>query len=223
MFQMLYGRLSDIFGRKAVWLGAIGCLCIATLLCGLSRNATMFYVFRGIAGIGGGGLSNLSMIIVSDVVTLEQRGKYQSIIGSCVGMGNVLGPFLAASLITHVTWRAFFWVIAPLAAMVGVISAWLLPSIPPTLPFQQSVRKVDYGGVLFSSIGVLLLLIPISGGGSYFSWHSPMVMVMLAVGSASLVVFVLWEWRGAKLPMMPSKSIPSFPQGRALCCKANQY
>ncbi|KAI0389274.1 putative MFS transporter [Xylariaceae sp. FL0594] len=203
MFQMLYGRLSDIFGRKAVWLGAIACLCIATLLCSMSSNATMFYVFRGVAGIGGGGISNLSMIIVSDIVTLENRGKWQGIIGSCVGLGNVLGPFLAASLITHATWRAFFWVLSPLAAIVGVISAWLLPSTPPTLPFRESVTKIDYGGVLTSSLGVVLLLIPISGGGSYFKWSSPMVTIMIAIGAASLVGFVVWEARGARLPMMP--------------------
>ncbi|KAI1816826.1 putative MFS transporter [Poronia punctata] len=202
-FQMLYGRLSDIFGRKAVWLAAGTCLCLATLLCGLSQNATMFYVFRGVAGIGGGGLSNLAMIIVSDVVTLEQRGKYQSIIGSCIGLGNVIGPFIAASAIAQSTWRAFFWGLAPLAALVGVISAWLLPSTTPPLPFRASIKKVDYGGVLLSSIGVIFILIPVSGGGAYFPWRSPLVISMLAIGSCSLLLFILWEWRVAKLPMMP--------------------
>ncbi|KAJ0335469.1 hypothetical protein COL922a_009205 [Colletotrichum nupharicola] len=102
-FQMLYGRFSDIFGRKAMFLSAIGLLALADLLCGLSQNAAMFYIFRGIAGIGGGGITNLAMIIVSDVVTLEQRGKYQGIIGSMVGLGNVLGPFLAAAFMERAT------------------------------------------------------------------------------------------------------------------------
>jgi MFS family permease len=202
-FQMLYGRLSDVFGRKAVFLAAIALLAIATLVCGFSHNATMFYVARGVTGISGGGLANLSMIIVSDVVTLERRGRYQGIIGSCVGLGNVIGPFLAAAFVTRTTWRAFFWTITPLATIVGVISFWLLPSTPPTLGFQECISKIDYGGVLLSSIGVIFLLIPISGGGSYFPWMSLMVITMLVIGSMSLLLFVLWEWKIASLPMMP--------------------
>ncbi|KAI8634676.1 putative MFS transporter [Xylariaceae sp. FL1651] len=202
-FQMLYGRLSDIFGRKVVYLAATALLALAALLCGLSQNATMFYVFRGVAGIGGGGLANLSMIIVSDIVTLEQRGKYQGIIGSCIGLGNVIGPFLAAAFITRATWRAFFWTIAPLATLVGVVSFCLLPPTPPTSRLRDSIKKIDYGGVLLSSIGVIFILIPVSGGGAYFPWASPMVISMLAIGSLSLLLFILWEWKIAKLPMMP--------------------
>ncbi|OHW99630.1 MFS transporter [Colletotrichum incanum] len=188
-FQMLYGRFSDIFGRKAVFLSAIGLLSLADLLCGLSQNAAMFYIFRGIAGIGGGGITNLAMIIVSDVVTLEQRGKYQGILGSMVGLGNVLGPFLAAAFVEKATWRAFFWMLSPLG--------------PPDEGFKQSVKKIDYAGSLTSSAGVILLLIPISGGGAYFPWNSAMVISMLTIGVVALVSFVFVEWKFAKLPMMP--------------------
>ncbi|KAL0944822.1 major facilitator superfamily transporter [Colletotrichum truncatum] len=202
-FQMLYGRFSDIFGRKAVFLSAIGLLAIADLLCGLSQNAAMFYIFRGIAGIGGGGITNLAMIIVSDVVTLEQRGKYQGIIGSMVGLGNVLGPFLAAAFVERATWRAFFYMLAPLGVVVGVISYFFLPSKHPEENFRSSVGKIDYAGSFTSSLGVIFLLIPISGGGAYFPWDSAMVINMLAIGALALVSFVVVEWKFAKLPMMP--------------------
>lgn len=76
VFQVLYGRLSDIFGRKNVFLTALGLLAIGDLLCGFAQTATQFYVFRGLAGIGNGGIAALAMMIVSDVVTLEDRGKY---------------------------------------------------------------------------------------------------------------------------------------------------
>lgn len=164
-FQMLYGRLSDIFGRKTVYLAAIALLAVADLLCGLSQNAAMFYVFRAVAGIGGGGITNLAMIIVSDVVTLEQRGKYQGIIGSMVGLGNVIGPFLAAAFVsTAASWRAFFYMLAPLGALSGVLSYLYLPSKPRTAAFSESAKKVDYMGSITSSLGVIFLLIPISGG-----------------------------------------------------------
>lgn len=74
--QVLYGRLSDIFGRKAVYLTALGLLCVSDFMCGASKTAPMLYFFRGLTGVAGGGITSLSMIIVSDIVTLEQRGKY---------------------------------------------------------------------------------------------------------------------------------------------------
>lgn len=169
-FQMLYGRLSDVFGRKTVFMTAIGLLCLADLLCGLSQNAVMFYVFRAVAGIGGGGITNLAMIIVSDIVTLEQRGKYQGIIGSMIGLGNVIGPFLAAAFVHKTTWRAFFWMLSPLGALTGILTYFFLPSKPPTASFKESVQKIDWMGSLMSSVGVIFLLIPISGGRLPFSY-----------------------------------------------------
>lgn len=202
-FQMFYGRLSDIFGRKVVFISATIMLTFADLLCGLSQNAPMFYVFRGVAGIAGGGITNLAMIIVSDVVTLEQRGFYQGVLGSFVALGNVVGPFLAGAFIDRASWRAFFYMLAPLGILVAIVSFFLLPSKPRTAGLKESAAKIDYAGVLSSSIAVIFLLIPISGGGSYFSWSSPMVISMLIIGAGSFALFILIEWRLAKLPMMP--------------------
>lgn len=166
-FQMLYGRLSDIFGRKVVFLSAIGLLALADLLCGLAQSATMLYVCRGLAGVGGGGVANLAMIIVSDVVTLEQRGKYQGIIGAMIGLGNVSGPFLAALFVERATWRGFFYMLAPLGVVSGAIAWYFLPDKPPTEDFRESARKIDYAGSFTSSLGVILVLIPVSGGMSF--------------------------------------------------------
>lgn len=92
VFQVLYGRLSDLFGRKKIMLSALSVLlALCDLACGLSINSTMLYVFRGLAGVANGGITSLSMMIVSDIVTLQERGKYQGILGVMVGMGNALG------------------------------------------------------------------------------------------------------------------------------------
>ncbi|KKK17273.1 hypothetical protein ARAM_006366 [Aspergillus rambellii] len=203
MFSVLYGRLSDIFGRKVVYLSALGLLCIADLLCGLSQNAAMFYVFRGLAGVAGGGISSLAMIIVSDVVTLEQRGKYQGILGASLGFANVVGPFLAAAFILKATWRGFFWLISPLAACSIVVGYFLIPNSAPKDSLRANLKRIDYFGILASSIGIIFLLIPISGGGSYFEWDSPMVISMFVIGGLSLIAFVCIEWKVAILPMLP--------------------
>lgn len=204
MFTVLYGRLSDIFGRKVVYLSALILLCIADLLCGLAQNPAMFYVFRGLAGVAGGGVTSLTMIIVSDVVTLEQRGKYQGILGASLGVGNIIGPFIAAAFIMRSTWRGFFWMISPLAALSAVVGYFLIPNNARNDRFRKNIGRIDWYGVLASSIGIIFLLIPISGGGSYFPWDSPMVISLLVIGGLSFIAFVFIEWKVAALPMLPS-------------------
>lgn len=205
VFSVLYGRLSDIFGRKAVFITACALLAVGDLLCGLAQTSGMLYVFRAVAGLAGGGITNLTMIIVSDIVTLEQRGNYQGILGACVGLGNTAGPFVAAGFVESTTWRAFFWLLAPLAAGCGVVSWYMLPSNKPSDKFSDSVRRIDWAGSLSSSIAIILLLVPISGGGLYFAWASPMVVSMLVIGILALGVFLVVESKFAKLPMMPCK------------------
>lgn len=115
--------------------------------------------------LGGGGITNLAMIIVSDVVTLEQRGRYQGITGSMVGLGSVTGPFLAAAfVVSRAAWRGLFWLLAPPGALNGLLAYLYLPSKEPTATVRESVGKVDWMGPLTSSVGAIFLLIPISGG-----------------------------------------------------------
>ncbi|KAE8335839.1 hypothetical protein BDV24DRAFT_179021 [Aspergillus arachidicola] len=163
----------------------------------------MFYVFRGLAGVAGGGVTSLTMIIVSDIVTLEQRGKYQGILGASLGLGNVIGPFLAAAFIMKATWRAFFWLLAPLSVCSIVVGYFLIPNNAQKTSFRKNLGRIDYYGVIASSIGIIFLLIPISGGGSYFQWDSAMVISMLVIGGCSLIVFIIIEWKVATLPMLP--------------------
>ncbi|RKK11897.1 hypothetical protein BFJ66_g10928 [Fusarium oxysporum f. sp. cepae] len=163
----------------------------------------MFYVSRAIAGIGGGGVQNLVNIIISDIVTLEQRGKIQGVVGGTVGLGNVIGPFIAAGIMQKSSWRVFFWLLTPLSFITAVLAYIFLPSKPPTIGFWEGISKIDWVGSLVSGAGIVLLLIPISGGGSYFSWDSPLSISFLAVGGALFIAFIGWECKMAKLPMMP--------------------
>jgi MFS family permease len=127
---------------------------------------------RGLAGVAGGGITALSMIIVSDIVTLERRGKYQGILGSMVGIGNLVGPLLAAGFAEKSSWRSLFYLLCPLLAICCGICAWLLPNSSPAGSFKESAKKIDYLGVFTASCGLILLLVPLSGGGSYFDWNS---------------------------------------------------
>ncbi|RDL37184.1 putative mfs transporter protein [Venustampulla echinocandica] len=203
VFQVLYGRLSDILGRKVVFLSAVGLLALGDLLCGFAKTGPQLYAFRGISGVGSGGITALAMMIVSDVVTLENRGKYQGILGSCVGLGNAVGPFLAAAFVQKSTWRGLFWCICPLGVLSGVMVAFTLPPSKVNGDLRSKVKSIDYCGTGFSSAAILLLLIPISGGGTYFEWSSPMVISMITLGVISMIAFVIVEWKVATIPMMP--------------------
>jgi MFS family permease len=129
--------------------------------------------------------------------------RYQGILGSCVGLGNTIGPFLAAAFIHTATWRALFWCICPLAVLAGVLVAFTLPPSKVHGDLKTKLKVIDYYGVVLSSSAVMLLLIPISGGGTYFEWKSPMVISMLTLGGICMVLFVIVEWKIAVMPMLP--------------------
>ncbi|KAL1306458.1 hypothetical protein AAFC00_005156 [Neodothiora populina] len=203
VFQVLYGRLSDLFGRKIIFLSALVLLSISDLIVSLAANSTVLYVFRGLAGVANGGIVSLTNMIVSDIVTLQQRGKYQGILGSMIGVGNAAGPLIAAGFAENATWRGLFWLLAPLALCAAALAYVVLPSTMPKVNFRETIRKVDFLGLLFGSLAIILILIPISEGGHEKPWGSPEVIAMLTVGGVCAVVFVLVEWKIAKLPMMP--------------------
>lgn len=93
---LLYGRLSDIFGRSTLFVGALVVFTVAELSCSLAVNPAMFYVFRALTGATGGAVGNLVLIIGADVLPLKQRGSYYGIMGGFIALGNMIGPFLAA-------------------------------------------------------------------------------------------------------------------------------
>lgn len=206
--QVLFGRMSDIFGRKAVLMTCLAILAVSDLACGFAQTGVQFYIFRAFAGIGNGGIQSLSMVIMSDVVTLKQRGKYQGILGANVGLGNAIGPFIMAGFITHSTWRNFYYMMTPLVLIVAVTIYFMVNAntekrLDSILSNRDKLKNIDYWGVLFSSAAFTLLLIPVSGGGSTYKWGSSLVVAMFVVGGLCLVGFVIIEWKVPKLPMIP--------------------
>lgn len=123
-----------------------------------------------------------------------------------VGLGNLIGPLIGASFAEKATWRGLFYLLCPIGVIGLVADYFLLPSTMPSEDFRGNLKKIDIWGVLSASAALVLLLIPISGGGSYFEWDSPMVISMLSVGGVFAVAFVIIEWKVAKLPMMPCES-----------------
>lgn len=203
--QVLLGRFSDIFGRKSVLMCSLTILGIAELCCGFAQTGPQFYVFRAFCGIGGGGVQSMTMVILSDVVTLKMRGRYQGILGAQVGIGNAVGPFLMAAFTEHHSWRDFYYFIAPtnILALTAIYFVVKPKQTSSVLTRSQKFKKIDYMGLLFSSAALTLLLIPVSGGGSTYAWNSTLVIVLFVIGGLCLVLFVLVEWKIPDLPMIP--------------------
>ncbi|KAK8870131.1 hypothetical protein IAR55_000701 [Kwoniella newhampshirensis] len=185
-FQIVTSRLSDCLGRKIVLMGSLAIFAFGDLLAGFAKNKVWLYCGRAVAGIGGGGINSLTMIIVSDVVTVRERGKYLTLLGIGIACGSAAGPFLGAVLAEKARWSWAFWIIAPR----GV---------------KQKLKHMDWIGTVLSLTMTVCLLVPLSGGGSTFAWSSPVVITLFIVGGLALVAFIYVEARVASLPLFPGQ------------------
>ncbi|KAI0966818.1 major facilitator superfamily domain-containing protein [Xylaria arbuscula] len=204
-FQPLYGRISDIIGRKPVLLSAVICIALGGLLAGFARTPAWLFAARAISGIGGGGISSSVAIIVSDLVSLKSRGKYQGMISLAIGAGATAGPFVAAGLIRTGPdgWRWTFFISAIAAGVCFVLLLFLLPLSPVSGDWSQKVRKIDWLGVVTSIASVVLIIFAVNSGGSLWLWDSPQILSTLIIGAILVIVFIAIEAFLARIPIMP--------------------
>ncbi|KAJ7302380.1 MFS general substrate transporter [Mycena albidolilacea] len=202
-FQPLYGRFSDIFGRKSALCLAMSLFMVGNLISGFSKTIVQLIVFRGFAGAGGGGLVSMMQIVVSDIVSLRERGKYQGIIGGVVAIGYAIGPVIGGALAQNVGWRWCFWVTIPVSFVATCVVVFILPLKPVQGDIRRKLLAVDYVGTLLTLAGCTLLMLPLIWGGVIFPWKSSVVLAPLLSGFIVVGIFCFWEWKGARLPIVP--------------------
>ncbi|PVH95089.1 MFS general substrate transporter [Periconia macrospinosa] len=202
-FQLINGRLSDIFGRKGLLLLCLALLALGDLGCGFAETAEQLFALRAIAGIGGGGINSLVMIIVSDITTLQNRGKYQGWLGAVIALGNGIGPFLGGAVVEGGSWRWVFWMIPIMTLPTVVVLLLFLPLKHTSSDPISKMKKIDYGGIVLNIASTLLLLVPLSGGGVTYAWTSPFFLGATITGVILTILFFLYEWKLASLPIMP--------------------
>ncbi|KAH9940252.1 efflux pump antibiotic resistance protein [Amylocystis lapponica] len=201
--QPLYGRLSDIFGRKYLLLFAVFTFVIGSILCAVARSMTQLIVFRGFAGVGGGGIISMVMIIMSDVVTLRERGKYQGYLGVSMALSGGIGPLVGGLFSQLVSWRWCFWINVPIEMVAIVAIVWLLPLKKVEGSTRQKLKKIDYLGVAIIVTSIVLVLLSLNWGGTTFAWDSVQILCTLLIGVTLMAVFILVEGRLAQLPIVP--------------------
>ncbi|KAF9465642.1 putative MFS drug transporter [Collybia nuda] len=201
--QMLYGRLSDIWSRKTVLFALMFIFFIGNLGSAVANTFVQLVVFRAIAGAGGGGLPTMAQVIVSDVVSLRERGKYQGILGISVAFANGVGPVIGGLFSQHTTWRWIFRLTMPMTAFSAAMVWFFMPLKPTKGNWRRKLALIDYLGAFLVLSGSGLIILSLTWAGSVYPWNSKHVLVTLLLGIATSIAFIIWEWKGPKFPLLP--------------------
>ncbi|KAJ5622184.1 hypothetical protein N7528_005416 [Penicillium herquei] len=204
-FQLLYGKLSDIWSRKVVLFVGLAIFFFGSLAASLAQNVTQLIVFRAITGIGGGGLVTLGQMIVSDVVPLRERGKYQGILGAVVAISYAIGPVTGGALASasHNSWRWIFRLNLPLTVICAGCVYFFMPLRGVEGNWKVKIKAIDFFGAFLALGGTALLILGLNWGGGEYAWSSAHVVVSLVIGIVVSIAFVLWQWKGTSVPLVP--------------------
>jgi EmrB/QacA subfamily drug resistance transporter len=189
----LYGKLSDIHGRRAMLLTAVGLFVAGSILCAAAPSMMLLILGRGLQGVGGGGILPLCQSVIADVVAPRERGRYQAYMGVAWVTSGIGGPVLGGMLAEFWHWSVIFWINAPL----GLAAAVLIHVHLARIPRHERKHKLDLLGAALMMGSAIPLLLALTWGGTQYSWLSPQILALLAV---SLVLSLGFGWRLAQAP-----------------------
>jgi EmrB/QacA subfamily drug resistance transporter len=193
----LWGKVGDLYGRKRVFQLAIVVFLVASALCGASQNMFELIAFRGLQGIGGGGLLSLAFAIIGDVIPPRERGRYQGYFGAVFGIASVVGPLAGGFAVDSLSWRYIFYVNLPLGIVALAVTNRVL-----RLPARKREVKIDWQGALLLVAGVSCILLATQFGGTNYPWGSWQVIGLFALGALIIAGFALREAKAPE-PILP--------------------
>ncbi len=194
----LYGKLSDIYGRRGVMLTAIGIFVAGSIACALAPSMTLLILARALQGLGGGGLMALAQTIIADIVSPRERGRYQGYIGAVFATSSVGGPVLGGFLTEHLDWSFIFWINLPL----GLVALGMTSSVLRLVPYVPRKHRLDIIGAGLMIAASVALLLALSWGGRNYDWISGPIGALL-LGSAVLWGLFAWRLVSTVEPFLP--------------------
>ena len=200
----IYGKLSDLFGRKPIFLFGVVIFLIGSALSGASQSMNQLIAFRAFQGIGAGALMPIAIAIIGDLFTPRERGKWQGLTGGVWGLSAIVGPTLGGWITQNSTWRWIFYVNLP----VGLVAMLVLIFLMPTLRGKARQVSIDYIGAALLVLGTVPLLLGFTWAGTQYDWLSPQIIGLFAGAAVVLTIFVVYQaWlerRGGQPIIEPS-------------------
>jgi EmrB/QacA subfamily drug resistance transporter len=193
----IYGKLSDLYGRKPVLMVGITLFLVGSALSGLSQEMWQLVLFRGIQGLGAGSLFPIALAVIGDLFTPAERGKYQGLFGLTFGLAFILGPFLGGTLTDNFSWHAIFYVNIP----IGLVALAVVWRLLPNIRHNEKAVRIDYPGVVTLVLGLVPVLIGLTVAETS-GFGEPIVWAWIAAGLVFLGIFLLVE-RNAVEPVIP--------------------
>src|ERR1700738_2827722 len=187
----IYGKLSDLFGRKPIFLFGVVIFLIGSALSGASQSMNELIAFRAFQGLGAGALMPIAIAIIGDLFTPRERGKWQGLTGGVWGLSAIIGPTLGGWITQNTSWRWVFYVNLP----VGIAALLVLIFLMPTLRGKSQEVSIDYIGAALLVAGTVPLLLGFTWAGSQYDWLSPQIIGLFAWSVLALTAFVIYEAR----------------------------
>ena len=194
----LYGKLSDIYGRRPALMIGIAIFVIGSICCALSPNMPALIASRALQGVGGGGLIAMAQTIVGDAVSPRERGRYQGYFGAVFAVASIAGPVLGGVFAEHLHWTFIFWINVPLGLLALLISANALKA----LPRNERPHKIDVLGAVLMVTATIALLLALNWGGTRYAWSSAEILALLAAAGLLFALF------GIRLATAPEPFVP---------------
>ncbi len=194
----IYGKLSDIYGRRIFFIGGMVIFLIGSALSGTSQDMTQLIIYRGIQGLGAGALMPIAIAIIGDIFPPAERGKWQGLITAVFGLATIVGPILGGAITDNWGWRWVFYVNMPVGALAILTAGFVLPKA-----LRRVHHTIDYAGVIALVACAVPLLLAFSWAGTQYAWNSWQVIGLFVFSAVALVVFVLIELRAAEPIISP--------------------
>ncbi|MFF4575728.1 MDR family MFS transporter [Streptomyces sp. NPDC001410] len=193
----IWGKLGDMYGRKATFLSSIVIFLIGSALSGMAQNMGQLIGFRAIQGLGAGGLMVGVMAIIGDLIPPRERGKYQGMMAGVMALAMIGGPLVGGTITDNWGWRWSFYINLPL----GVVALALVSAVLH-LPKKRAKAGIDYLGVVLLTVGITSIVLVTTWGGTEYAWTSARIMELIGIGVAALIGFVFWQTKAAE-PVVP--------------------